>query len=177
MTHLELQKVVLQICYDLQQLGRPFDWILEDLPNEKWPPIRSLAELAEICEKLQERKLINCRILRSGNRVLSIVSCQIEPRGIRVCEGEEEFPTSTLFPIIDNSVKITGSPAAVVQTGQHNSQTIIQDFRNHVEQISKAIENSNASEISKNEVRSLFGEFLKHPLVTSIAGGLAARAY
>ena len=173
MTHQELQKAVLQICYDLQQLGRPFDWTHEDLPKENWPPVKSMAELAEICSELQGKKLVSCHIMRSGNRVLAVSGCQIEPRGVRVCEGEEEFPTSTPHAVIDNSIKITGSPATVVQTGQHNSQKVIQDFSNHVEQISKAIENSNASEVSKNEARSLFRDFLKHPLVTSIAGGIA----
>jgi hypothetical protein len=171
----ELQKIVLQTYYDLRHLG-PFQWINEDVPEDKWPPVENFSQLARICSQLAEENLIEWKPI-GGNRPTGGTG-QIKARGIRVIEGKENPPAS--FMIFDHSVKITGSPATVVQTGQHNSQTVTQDFKNHVEQISEAIENSNASEISKNEARSLFGEFLKHPLVTSIAsgvaGGLVARA-
>jgi hypothetical protein len=76
------------------------------------------------------------------------------------------------FHYEDKSVRVLGS--SFVQAGSNNTQTVKQDFQANIEQIFKAIDGSDASQESKDEAKSLLGSFLKHPLVTSIAGGLAS---
>jgi N-methylhydantoinase B/oxoprolinase/acetone carboxylase alpha subunit len=73
----------------------------------------------------------------------------------------------------DKSIRVSSSGDAIVQAGHHNTQTVRQDFHSHIEQIKKAIDGADANEVSKSEAKSLLSEFLKHPLVTSIAGGIA----
>ena len=55
-----------------------------------------------------------------------------------------------------------------VQIGDHNTQNIINVFNDLIQKI----ESSSASEEEKNTAKSLLGEFLKHPLVTSIVGAV-----
>ncbi|HUK99664.1 MAG TPA: hypothetical protein VLX29_02280, partial [Nitrospirota bacterium] len=58
-----------------------------------------------------------------------------------------------------------------VQIGNAN----VQDLSIHIGKIISAIDGSNATEGEKREAKSLLKEFLEHPLVTSIAGGLASQ--
>ena len=91
----------------------------------------------------------------------------------RTPKPKQEVPKVTpSFHYEDKSVRVSGS--SFVQAGSNNTQNVKQDFRLNIEQIFKAIDDSNASQESKNEAKSLLGSFLKHPLVTSIAGGLAS---
>jgi len=80
---------------------------------------------------------------------------------------------SSVIHFEDKSIRVSSSGHAVVQAGENNTQTVKQDFKTNIEQITKAIDDSNAAQDTKNEAKSLLGNFLKHPLVTSIAGGIA----
>ncbi len=81
--------------------------------------------------------------------------------------------TPSVFHYEDKSIRVSSSRDAIVQTGQNNVQTVNHDFGMHIEQIAKAINEAHASLDSKNEAKTLLANFLKHPLVTSIAGSIA----
>jgi hypothetical protein len=85
----------------------------------------------------------------------------------------ETAKTTPSIHFEDKSIRVSSAGPAIVQAGENNTQTVKQDFRNYVEQITKAIDSSNATDESKKEAKNLLNEFLKHPLVTSIAGGVA----
>jgi len=95
---------------------------------------------------------------------------------VRTPNSTQENNTKAAAAIIhfeDKSIRVSSSGNSVVQAGQNNTQMTSQDFGIHIEQISKAIDGANATEDSKKEAKNLLNEFLKHPLVTSIAGGVA----
>ncbi len=64
------------------------------------------------------------------------------------------------------TINISNSNNVVV--GNHNHQVI----DNSVKELVKLINSSSASPEQKEEAKNLLGQFLKHPLVTSIAGGV-----
>ena len=48
----------------------------------------------------------------------------------------------------------------------------VQNFQNFFNQLTQQIEAADATEVEKQEARSLLAKFLEHPLVCSIAGGI-----
>jgi hypothetical protein len=90
----------------------------------------------------------------------------------RMPKPKSEAPkTPPAIHFEDKSIRVSSSGHSIVQAGANNTQTL--NFTTHIEQISKAIDESSATDESKKEAKNLLGEFLKHPLVTSIAGGIA----
>jgi hypothetical protein len=82
-----------------------------------------------------------------------------------VIEGSTKAPISISF---DQSISVHGS--SDVQIGSHN----IEDIKIEIGKIVSAIDHSSANDQEKAEAKSLLKKFLQHPLVASIAGGLAS---
>ena len=160
----ELQKPVLQTYYDLRHLGRPFQWIEEEVPEDKWPPVESFSQLARICSQLAQEDLIEWRPARGGSGEVVGGSGQIKIRGVRVIEGAEKPPVGFTVNNIHNH-----NPTNV-QVGNHNSiSTVI-----NVEKFNAAIDHSNFSITQKAEAKSALSKFLEHPVIAAICGGLAS---
>jgi hypothetical protein len=66
--------------------------------------------------------------------------------------------------------KIKSVVAALVQIGSSN----VQDIAVHFEKLVAAINDSSAPSAQKEEAKSLLKKFLEHPLVISVAKGLAS---
>jgi hypothetical protein len=161
----DLQKFVLQTYYDLRDQG-PFQWIKEEVPEDKWPPVQSFAQLARICSQLAEEDLIEWDPMIGGGGQAVGGHGQIKARGVRVIEGAEEPPIG--FVVNNNNIHNSSN----VQVGNHNS---ISSLIN-VDKLNAAIDHSSFSKIEKTEAKSTLSKFLEHPVIAAIVGGLASNA-
>jgi hypothetical protein len=84
-----------------------------------------------------------------------------------VVEGNVAAPISI---VLDQSRHVAVHHSSNVQIGNEN----VQDVTIHFEKLLSAIDKSSASDKEKEEAKSLLKKFLEHPLVSSIAGGLAS---
>lgn len=161
----ELRAIVLQKYYDLRDRGY-FQWCEVEL-NDQFP-IQKWDDLARICDQLGEHGLVDWKPARgeAGKAVGGLG--KITAFGVDVIEGTAKSPIS--ISLHDNRQHIQVSASSNVQIGNANSQT----FSVQIEHLYKAIENSNASDGAKTEARSALGEFLKHPAITAVLGGLAS---
>lgn len=114
---------------------------------------------ARIAQQLVEHGLItyNAANDRLGGRA------EITAQGIDVVEGHAK-PDIAIN--IDQSRAINISGSSNFQVGDHNSQTIHAGIQALVE----TINTSNADPSEKAEAKSLFRQFLEHPLVCAVAG-------
>ena len=92
---------------------------------------------------------------------------RISAAGVDVIEGSAKPPISIT---LDQSHHVSIQNSSNVQVGNSN----VQEISNHIGKIITAIDHSNATESEKAEAKSLLKKFLEHPLVTSIAGGVAS---
>jgi RIP homotypic interaction motif len=155
MKDIELQKIVLQTYYDLRARGY-FQWINEEVPEDKWPPVESFDQLDRICRQLAEEDLIEWYPAKRGGHG------RIKARGVRVIEGAEEPPPGFIVNNIHNSNN--------VQVGNHNSISQVIN----VEKLNAAIDHSTFSQVEKVEAKSTLSKFLEHPVIAAIVGGLAS---
>lgn len=159
----ELRAVVLQKYYDLRNLGR-FQWCEVEFDGQF--PIKTFGELARICQQLADHGLVDWRpTLGAEGKPVGGIG-EITAFGVDVIEGSAPAPIS--INLDQRHIHIAGS--SNIQIGNAN----VQGVAVHVEQILKAIEESHASATDKAEAKTKFSEFLKHPAVTAILGGLAS---
>ena len=158
----ELQKIVLQTYYDLRHQGR-FQWIEEEVPADKFPPVESFSQLARICSQLAEQNLIEWKpVLGGAGEPVGGIG-QIKSRGVDVVEGRVK--SSIAFTTVNNIHNPTN-----VQVGNHKSiSTVI-----NIEKFNAAIDHSTFSPGEKAEAKSALSKFLEHPIVAAIFGGLAS---
>ncbi|MGB8370343.1 MAG: hypothetical protein ACLPYZ_14055 [Limisphaerales bacterium] len=155
----ELQKVVLQTYYDLRHLGR-FQWINEDVPEDKWPPVESFGQLARICSQLAEEDLIEWHPLIGANAQPVGGTGQIKARGVRVIEGAEKPPVGFVI----NNIHNQNSPGANFHLGQGN----IQQY--WVELASEKIDGATTSAEEKQKAKSLLAQISENKLLNTIIG-------
>jgi|ERR1700736_117739 len=157
MNDTEIRGIVLRKFYDKRREGRV------RLSSTNFGETADFDEqdLFRACEQLAELGLIEWRPVRLLSGTVN-GDGKIKAPGIDVIEGKSKAPASIT---LDQSISVHGS--SNVQIGSHN----IQDFS---VQIVSAIDHSAASDEEKAEAKSLLKKFLEHPLVTSIAGGLAS---
>src|SRR5450756_2430943 len=142
----DLQRPVLQTYYDLRDIGR-FQWIAEDVPEDKWPPVESFSQLARICSQLAEEELIEWRPVLGGNGQPVGGTGQIKARGVRVIEGAEKAPAG----FVVNNIHNHNSPGANFHFGQGN----IQQNANWVESAKEKIDGAASSMEEKQKAKSL----------------------
>jgi len=155
----ELQKVVLQTYYDLRHLGR-FQWINEDVPEDKWPPIENFGQLARICSQLAEEDLIEWRPLIGANAQPVGGTGQIKARGVRVIEGTEKPPVGFVI----NNIHNHNSPGANFNLGNGSIQ------QSWTELTSQKIDNSVATPEEKQKAKSLLAQISENKLLNTIIG-------
>lgn len=159
----ELRALILQKYYEKRREG-PFQWSEDDFKDVPDSADFDAADLYRICDQLADHGLINWRPVKTFGGVVGGIG-NITASGVDIIEGTAQPPISMTF---DHSITVHGS--SNVQVGSNNTQgSTIQIGR-----LVDAIEQSNAPEADKTEAKSRLKRFLEHPLVTSIAGGLAS---
>ncbi len=123
----------------------------------------ALEDICAISGQLGEHGLITWKSIRSFGGV-SFGLGKITALGIDVVEGVV-VPDIKVEFVQNKSINITGSSNVIV--GDHNKQNIA----NHITEIARAIEASQATPEQKAEAKSLLRTFVEHPLITSVAGG------
>jgi hypothetical protein len=126
----------------------------------------SAQDLYSICDQLDDNNLIHWKPFLS---VLGVSGGwgRITARGVDVIEGTVEPPITI---VLNHAPNISVSSSSNVQIGDGNSQSLTME----IEKLVSAIDHSTANEEQKKEAKSRLKSFLEHPLVCSIAGGLAS---
>lgn len=160
----QLRGVVLAKFYEKTRRGGMYSPKDEDFS----PPIPR-DDLLAIAHQLGEHHLLDWQSQISkqradSGRVIGGIG-RINTFGIDVVEGEAVPSIKVEF--VQNNVTITGSSGVIV--GDHNTQNIT----HHITELAKAIDASQASPEHKEEAKGLLRKLVEHPLVTSIAGGVA----
>jgi hypothetical protein len=163
----ELRGIVLQKYYDKRRQDL-FQWSDEDITSfTKIDDSIKLEDVYRICDQLAEYGLISWKPIRMRGTTAGGMG-KISAMGTDVIEGVSKSPIEIK---IDQSHNISVHSSSNVQIGNAN----VQDLSTHIGKIISAIDGSNATEGEKREAKSLLKAFLEHPLVTSIAGGLASQ--
>jgi len=162
-----LRGIVLNEFYSQRRKGSQL-WSPAECPSN----VES-EEFFRIAEQLGENGLIDWEPrLHLGRGPYSLGGMgRINASGVDVIEGTQSSPISIT---IDNSVRVSDSPSAIIQAGNGNSQTVTQDFSTNIEQLFSAVEEADCSASEKEEAKSLLARFLEHPLVNSLVGGVAS---
>ena len=159
----EIRGLVLQKYYDRRRDGE-FQWSKEELLNFLEVASFDHVDLFRACDQLAEHGLIDWHPIHVRGQTIAGAG-KITAFGVDVIEGSVKPPISIT---LDHSISVHGS--SNVQIGSHNTQ----DFSIQIGKIVSAIDQSSVSEAQKAEAKSLLKKFLDHPLVASIAGGLAS---
>jgi hypothetical protein len=156
----ELRGILLQKFYDRRREGRTSLNYLE-LSDD----IR--ADAGRICAQLAENDLITWHPVHlRGSRHHDGMG-EITARGIEVVEGE----TKPAVPVqIDQSHHYTFTDSHHNIVGDRNVQLANLTLAELTRQIDKA----EVAVSEKNEAKNLLQQFLEHPLVCALAGGLAS---
>jgi len=163
MTDNQLRGVVLQKYYNRRREGF-FQWKTEDFQDvrEEFDAV----DLFRVCDQLGEHNLIEWKSAQGPQGETIGGFGRISAFGVDVVEGHAKAPISIT---LDQSRHITVHSSSNVQIGNAN----VQDVSIEIEKVIAAINSSPASDSEKAEAKSLLKKFLEHPLVASIAGGLA----
>lgn len=154
----ELRAIALQRFYAERRRNSKI-WNESDVPAGVDP-----IDFFDVCGQLAQHDLIDWKPIMDMFTVKSGQG-KITASGVDVVEGTVKSPIAITFD--HRSITITGSNN--VQVGDNNSFSSLLNL----EKITAAIENSQFSVAEKTEAKNLLTVFLKHPLVTSIAGGVA----
>lgn len=163
MTDRDLRGIVLKRFYERR---RENERSLIVLTKDDFDENLSRNEIISICGQLAEKRLIDSWQQNMQGGGPQYGHGRISAFGIDVIEGSATPPIAIT---IDQSRNVTVSGSQNVQIGDSNSMDLAYVFN----QLSQAIEESNGSEEEKREAQSQLKEFLSHPLVAAIMGGLA----
>ena len=159
MTDIELRGIILQHLYDKRK-------VQQYTPQGTDFPIPiDQQDLVRICGQLKQHGLVDANIVDMLAGTKFMAACKISARGVDVIETGAS-PDLRIDLMASQTINISNSNNVVV--GNHNHQVI----DNSVKELVKLINSSSASPEQKEEAKNLLGQFLKHPLVTSIAGGV-----
>jgi hypothetical protein len=162
----ELRGLILQKYYDKRREGW-FQWKTEDFNDLPDTVEFDAVDLFRACDQLAEHGLIDWKPVRGHqNQTMGGVG-KISASGADVVEGNVAAPISI---VLDQSRHVAVHHSSNVQIGNEN----VQDVTIHFEKLVSAIDKSSASDKEKEEAKSLLKKFVEHPLVSSIAGGLAS---
>ena len=162
----ELRGLILQKYYDKRRKGW-FQWKTEDFSDVPDTMKFDAVDLFRACDQLAEYGLIDWKGARGPQNETIGGFGKISAAGADVIEGNVEPPISI---VLDQSYRVAVHHSSNVQIGNAN----VQDVTIHIGQLVSAIDESSVSEEEKREAKSLLKKFLEHPLVSSIAGGLAS---
>jgi len=158
----ELRGIVLDVFYRRRREGGFISLQKEDFDDVpqhlEWP------DIYRVCDQLEQHGLIQWKPIRAAGGIVVTGMGQITANGVDVKEGETTPPISINF---DHSIKVSGS--SNVQIGNGN----VQEIQVHLQTLISKIDESSGSEEEKKDAKSLLRRFVEHPLVSSVAGGLA----
>jgi len=163
MTDNELRGIVLEKLYELRDQG-PIVLSAIDFGSDV-----DTAEAARVCNQLAQHDLICWRPAKDERGRVFDGAAEISADGVDVKEGKIK---STISINLDYSQHVSVVASPHTQVGNGNVQRV--SISVEIEKIISAIDHSTASEAEKREAKSLLKRFLEHPLVTSIAGGIAS---
>jgi hypothetical protein len=158
----QIRGLVLRYYYDHRRSNHDSLPSPSDIGN---PPNVTSQDIVRICNQLADHGLIDWQ--KNETFEDSSGLGYINAHGVDVIEGSVKPPISIN---LDTSQNINISSSSNVSISGSNTQAnniTLQDL------ISK-IENVNAPNEQKEEARSLLRQFLTHPLVSSVAGGLTS---
>jgi len=162
----ELRGLILQKYYN-KRLEGYFQWTDDDFRDLPDSVSFDAADLFRICDQLAENGLIDWKPAHDSRGNTIAGAGKINAFGVNVMEGHAKPPISITY---DQSRHISVQHSSNVQIGDSNVQRV------SIEEVVSAIDHSNAPDAEKAEAKSRLKKFLEHPLVTSIAGGLASAA-
>jgi hypothetical protein len=162
----ELRGLILRKYYEKRREGW-FQWKDEDFKDVPETIEFDAVDLFRVCDQLAEHGLIEWDGVQDHAGQTIGGAGKISAFGVDVIEGHSKSPISV---VLDQSRRISVRESSHVQIGDSN----VQDAAVHFEKLVAAIDNSSASATQKEEAKSLLKKFLEHPLVTSIAGGIAS---
>lgn len=162
----ELRGLILRKYYDKRREGW-FQWSDEDFKDLPDTVEFDAVDLFRVCDQLGEHGLIEWNGVQGGGGQTIGGAGKISAYGVDVIEGHAKSPISVVF---DQSRYISVSESSNVQIGDSN----IQDVAVYLEKLITAIDDSSGTSAQKEEAKSLLKKFLEHPLVVSIAKGLAS---
>ena len=161
----QLRGIALRKAYEKRREGL-FAWSNDDFKDLDPSIDFDIQDLFRACEQLYEHGLIDFKSVSDGKQILD-GRVKISAFGVDVVEGHATAPISIT---LDQSSHVSVSGSSHVQIGDGN----IQNVSIHIEALSRAIDASGGSDAEKEEAKSLLRRFLEHPLVSSIAGGIAS---
>ena len=121
-------------------------------------------DLFRACDQLAEHGLISWEPVRMRGYTAGGAG-EISAFGVDVIEGEKKAPIAIN---LGHNISIHSSPN--VQIGNNN----VQDVKIEFEKIIGAINKSDATNEEKAEAKSLLKQYLEHPVVAAVIGGLAS---
>lgn len=156
----QLRGLILRNYYENRRAKVPY------LPGpEDFNPRIEQDDILAIADQLGQHRLLEWIPVKTMEEGLINGFGKINAFGIDVVEGEATPDIKVDF--VQNNVTITGSSGVIV--GDHNTQNIT----HHIAELAKAIDAAQASPEQKEEAKGLLRKLASHPLVTSIAGGVA----
>jgi hypothetical protein len=157
MTDSELRGIILQKFYEERHhlTALQLSDVIAIDPNE------SAMRLANICEQLDEHRLLEWQSMKSQVDVQGGIG-RITARGVDVIEGTVSPPIS--ITLHDHSISIRSS--SNVQVGSSNTQNI----NIQIDRLIAAVDHSTASDQEKAEAKSLLRAIAENPLVQSVLG-------
>ena len=156
----QIRTIVLQKFYEKRREG-----IYQPSPDE-FTGDPDYVAVMHICDQLSEHGLIDWKPLRMRGMTVQGAG-KITALGVDVIESEgRTAPVEFAFPV---SQHFTFNSPSNVQVGNNNIQNVQQVFND----LLRKIDSLDATDEEKAEAKGLVRSLLKHPLVSSILGGLA----
>lgn len=118
-------------------------------------------DILYVADQLGEKNLLEWRRQGSHGKI-NVGMGKINSFGIDVVEGNIQPPLKIEF-MQNKTINITGSTNVVV--GDNNTT------KQSVQELVRAIDMADGTPAQKEEAKSLLRNFLKHPLLSAIAGG------
>ncbi len=155
----ERRKIILQDLYDARMHPRV---VLE--PDGK-PPYDTTDEIRRIVMGLAEKGLV-----KFIGQVAGKIQTDITAAGVDLVDADFINPPVAFAPVTNFNTTIHSGSG--IQVGMQNKMVI----HNAVEAFVQTIDQSSATPEQKKAAKGVLSQFLAHPAVTSILGGLAGAA-
>ncbi len=156
----QLRGIVLKKYYERRR-ERRFQWNDSDFDDLDKNIEFDEVDLYRICDQLEEHGLINWKPIRLMGKTKGGLG-EISAFGVDVVDKTENPPIAINF----ESVQITNVT--------NSSNVHIGDLEIQFNNIIDAINNFDAEDQQKEEAKSFLKQFLEHPIVAGIVGGLAS---
>ncbi len=160
----ELRGIVLKKYYDLRRSGG----YVQACDLKISLPDVTETDLCNIGDQLGEHGLLDWNSVQDEMGKTVDGAGRISAKGVDVIESDGAgSPLKMTLPSVTQNIHINGSQN--IQIGNGNTQTIVTS----IESLISRIDQSKAPEAEKKEIKGRLREFLEHPLLGAILGGMA----